>query len=56
MPLRNKYPIYIVSKGRHETMLTSRALARIKCQHNIVIEPQDEEKYEAALDNFKIRP
>ena len=53
--IRNKYPVYIVSKGRHESMLTSRALARIKVKHNIVIEPQDEEKYEKALDQFKIR-
>ena len=54
--MKNKYPIYIVSKGRQETMLTSRALSRLKLSHNIVIEPQDEEKYEAALDHFKIRP
>ena len=50
-----QYPIYIVSKGRHDTMLTSRALSRLKVYHNIVIEPQDKENYEKALDHFQIR-
>ena len=36
-------------------MLTSRALARMKQPHYIVIEPQDEADYEAALDKFDIR-
>ena len=36
-------------------MLTSRALARMKQPHYIVIEPQDEADYEAALDKFGIR-
>lgn len=50
-----KYPVYIISKGRHESMYTSRSLARMKVPHYIAIEPQDEENYEAALDNFGIR-
>lgn len=50
-----KYPVYIISKGRHESMLTSRSLARMKVPHYIAIEPQDEENYEKALDTFKIR-
>lgn len=53
---RPKYPIYIVSKGRHETMITSRSLSRMRVPHYIVIEPQDEENYESALDTFDIRP
>ena len=51
-----KYPIGIVSKGRHDTMLTSRALSNMKVPHYIVIEPQDEQLYEQALDRFNIRP
>lgn len=51
-----KYPVYIVSKGRHESMITSRSLSRMKVPHFIVIEPQDLKPYEEALDNFKIRP
>jgi len=50
-----KYPVYIVSKGRADSMITSKSLARMKVPHYIVIEPQDKEAYEKALDNFKIR-
>ena len=50
-----KYPVYIISKGRHESMFTSRSLARMKVSHYIAIEPQDEELYTAALDKFNIR-
>ena len=49
------HPVYIVSKGRSDTMITSRSLSRMKVPHYIVIEPQDEKLYDAALDNFKIR-
>ncbi len=49
------YPVYIISKGRHESMFTSRSLARMKVPHYIAIEPQDEELYDAALDKFNIR-
>ena len=51
-----KYPVYIISKGRHESMLTSRSLARMKVPHYIAIEPQDEKLYDQTLDNFGIRP
>ena len=50
-----EHPVYIISKGRHESMFTSRSLARMKVPHYIAIEPQDEEKYEKALDIFGIR-
>ena len=49
-------PVYIVSKGRHESMMTSKAFARMKVPHYIVVEPQDEDNYEKALDHFNIRP
>lgn len=51
-----RYPVYIVSKGRHESMITSRSLSRMKVPHYIVIEPQDEALYDEALDTFDIRP
>ena len=50
-----KYPVYIISKGRHESMFTSKSLARMKVPHYIAIEPQDLENYEKALDEFNIR-
>lgn len=51
-----KYPVFIVSKGRADSMITSRSLSRMKVPHFIIIEPQDKEAYENALDNFNIRP
>lgn len=47
-----KYPVYIVSKGRADTMITSRSLTRMKVPHYIIIEPQDEKPYNEALVNF----
>ena len=51
-----KYPMYIISKGRHESMVTSRTFAELKIPHYIIIEPQDEQNYIEALENFKINP
>jgi len=51
-----RHPCYIVSKGRADTMLTSRSLARMQVPHYIVVEPQDMKDYDQALDNFNIRP
>lgn len=50
-----KYPIGIVSKGRADSMFTSRSLSRMKVHHYIVIEPQDYDDYDKALDIFDIR-
>ena len=49
-----KYPVYIVSKGRSDSMFTSRSLNRMKVPHYIIIEPQDEILYNKALENFGI--
>ncbi|NDB66283.1 MAG: hypothetical protein EB168_11560 [Euryarchaeota archaeon] len=51
-----KYPVYIISKGRSDTMYTSRSLARMRVPHSICVEPQDMDDYQAALDTFNIRP
>ena len=40
-----KYPIYIISKGRAESRLTSKALERLKVPYRIVIEPQEYDEY-----------
>lgn len=56
MTTNPRYPIAIVSKGRSDTMITSRSLSRMKVPHYIVIEPQDLDPYEKALDHFNIRP
>ena len=51
-----KYPVYIISKTRHESMFTSRSLSRMKIHHYIAIEPQDYDNYDKCLDTFNIRP
>lgn len=50
-----KYPVYIISKGRSDSMVTSQALARMKIPHFISVEPQDMDLYDQALDTFGIR-
>lgn len=50
-----RHPMYIVSKGRADSMFTSRSLSRMQIPHYIVIEPQDLDSYDKALDVFKIR-
>jgi hypothetical protein len=49
-----KYPVYIVSKGRWESRLTSKALERMKVPYHIVIEPQEYDNYAAVIDPSKI--
>ncbi len=50
----NKYPIYVISKGRWESRLTSRALEEMKVPYRIVIEPQEYEQYASVIDPKKI--
>jgi hypothetical protein len=49
-----KYPIYIVSKGRWETRLTSKALERINVPYYIVVEAHEREQYAAVIDPAKV--
>jgi hypothetical protein len=42
-----RYPIYVISKGRSETRLTSNALERLGLHYRLVIEPQEETAYAA---------
>jgi hypothetical protein len=48
------YPVYIISKGRWETRLTSKALEKMQVPYSIVIEPQEFEQYAAVVDPHKI--
>lgn len=52
--MQNKYPIYIISKGRWEARLTSRALEKMNVPYRIVIEPQEYEQYAKVIDPKKI--
>lgn len=49
-----KYPVYIISKGRWESRLTSKALEKMKVPYHIVIEPQEYEQYASVIDKSKI--
>lgn len=47
-----RYPIYIVSKGRHDKCITSRALAEMGLYHYIVVEKEQELLYKASANSF----
>ena len=49
-----RYPIYIISKGRAKSRLTSKALEEIGLPYKIVIEPQEFEEYSAVINSEKI--
>jgi len=49
-----RYPVYIVSKGRWESRLTSKALEKIHVPYHIVVEPQEYDRYAAVIDPKKI--
>lgn len=51
---KTKYPIYIISKGRWEKRLTSKALEKLKVEYRIVVEPQEFENYSSVIDKNKI--
>lgn len=44
-----QFPLYIPSKGRSEYMITSKALTEMGVQHNIVVEPQEVQKYKESV-------
>lgn len=49
-----QFPIYIVSKGRWETRLTSKTLERMGVDYRIVVEQQERDRYAAVIDPKKI--
>lgn len=46
------FPLYIVSKGRFEYMITSKYLTEMGIKHRIIVEPQEVEKYQQAIDSM----
>lgn len=48
------FPLYIVSKGRHESRFTSKTLETMGVPYFIVIEAQEFEQYAAVIDRKKI--
>ncbi len=53
-PVNPRYPVYVISKGRWESRLTSKALEKIGVPYRIVIEPQERDAYAAVIDPSKI--
>ena len=49
-----KYPIYIISKGRWKSRLTSKALEEINVPYRIVVEPNEYDNYAKVIDKSKI--
>ena len=49
-----RYPIYIISKGRWKSRLTSKALEKMRVPYHIVVEPQEYDDYAAVIDPKKI--
>ena len=49
-----KYPVYIVSKGRWETRLTSKALDRINVPYYIVVEAHERKQYAEVIDPERV--
>lgn len=48
------FPLYIVSKGRHESRLTSKTLEGMNVPYYIVVEPQEIDLYASVIDRSKI--
>ena len=49
-----QFPLYIPSKGRHEFMVTSKALTLMGVHHNVVVEPQQVKDYAEAVKRMKL--
>jgi len=52
--MQPKYPIYIVSKSRWDSRLTSKALEKIKVPYYIVVEEQEYKEYTNVIDKNKV--
>jgi len=50
MPIRPRFPLYIVSKGRWESRLTHRALKAMDVDHFLVIERSEFDSYAEVID------
>lgn len=49
-----QFPIYIVSKGRHESRITARHLEEMGVPYSIIVERQEFDQYAAVIDPRKI--
>ncbi len=54
MPHSPEFPIYIPSKGRHEYMMTSKALTKMGIHHHVIVEPQQMDDYRRAVHEMAL--
>ena len=47
-----QFPLYIPSKGRHEYMVTSKALSKMGVRHYVLAEPQEVDAYRKASEGL----
>lgn len=50
----NKYPVYVISKGRSDSRLTVKSLEKLGIPFHVVIEPQEFGAYSSVIDPSKI--
>jgi hypothetical protein len=48
-----KYPVFVISKGRHDRCLTARELTSMNVPFYLVVEPQEESKYKSNYQKAK---
>jgi hypothetical protein len=49
-----QHPLYIVSKGRFQYMITSKVLTKMGVHHYIIVEPQEVKDYQEAINKMKL--
>lgn len=47
-----QFPLYVVSKGRHQYMMTSKALTQMQARHFVVVEPQQVQDYQESINRL----
>lgn len=45
----NRYPVYVISKGRWESRLTVKALEKLSIPYRLVVEPQERDRYASVI-------
>jgi hypothetical protein len=51
-PVLPRYPVFVPSKGRHDSALTVKALTKLGVPYTVVVEPQELDTYRAAMDKI----
>lgn len=49
-----RFPLYIVSKGRHDSRMTAKALEAMQVPYRIVVEEQERDLYASVIDPRKV--